>query len=321
MPPSPIPDQKPSELTEPTALKSVVAGEAAPDKGSWQRIAPRSRAYGRVAALLGAILIVGVAGGYMISIGLHNPTPTAKTSNAKIETLSPADISKLSQVGTNLGTSNQVLTIAANSVFQGKVNIASDLTLGGTFNANGPVSLSSLSIAGQTTLTNLIVQQALQVNGLLNAQKGLSVQGLAGVNGNLNVSGTATIATISANTIAVKSLQISGPLSVVHFITSGPPVTSSSGASIGAGGTSSASGNDAAGAIQIGLGSNASAGTLITVNFRSSYGSNVHVLLSPTSSDAAQTPVYVIRSPNGFSVVTPSATPRGTLSYDYFVTQ
>jgi len=315
MPPSPLPLNTPPE---PTELKS---GKTTPDTNSWEHVASRSRNYGRVAALLGVIMVVGAAGGFFIAIGLRTPAP-AKTSTTKVQTLSPAEISQLSQVGTNLGTSNQILTIGANTVFQGKVNVVSDLTLGGHLNANGPVSFPSLTIAGQTTLTNLIVQQALQINGLTNAQNGLTVQGLAAVNGNLNVSGTASIGTISASAIAVKSLQVSGPLSVGHLITSGPPITSARGTGIGAGGTTSASGNDASGTIAINVGSGATGGTLITVGFRANYSSNVHVLLSPTTSDAAAAKVYVVRTPSGFSVISASGTIfGGAMGYDYFVTQ
>ena len=84
-------------------------------------------------------MVVGAAGGFFIAIGLRTPAP-AKTSTTKVETLSPAEISRLSQIGTNLGTSNQILTIGANTVFQGKVNVVSDLTLGGHLNANGATS-------------------------------------------------------------------------------------------------------------------------------------------------------------------------------------
>jgi len=315
MPPVPTPTRTPAEAAE------LLVTKTASYDNSWERVASRSRNYGRVAALLGAILVVGAAGGFFIAIGLRTPAP-AKTSSTKVQTLSPAEISQLSQVGTNLGTSNQILTIGANTVFQGKVNVVSDLTLGGHLNANGPVSFPSLTIAGQTTLTNLIVQQALQINGLTNAQNGLTVQGLAAINGNLNVSGTASIGTVSASTIAVKSLQVSGPLSVGHLVTSGPPITFTKGGGLGGGGTVSASGNDASGTIAINIGSGATGGTLITVAFRAVYAANVHVLLTPTSDAAALARVYIVRSPSGFSVVAAAGSSLGgVMSFDYFVTQ
>jgi hypothetical protein len=313
MPPS---NQPP---TEPTELESVKATDTPKKASSWRRITNRSRNYGRVAALLGAILVVGAAGGYFVSIGLRQPT-TNKTAAPKVENLTPSEISKLSQVGSQLGSSNQVLTIAANTVFQDKVAIGSDLTLGGTLNANGPVSISSLSIAGQTNLANLAVGKNLQVTGLTNAQNGLTVTGLTTVNGNLSVSGAAAVGSLTTNTISAKSISISGPFTISHIISTGAPVSSSNGAALGSGGTTSVSGNDTAGTVNMNIGSGAGTGTLVTVSFRSAYGANVHVLLTPVSPGAATAQVYVTRTPTGFSV-NAAATPSGSLSFDYFVTQ
>jgi cytoskeletal protein CcmA (bactofilin family) len=316
MPPTSTPPPAPQQ---PTELKSVASADTSKRQNSWRRITSRSRNYGRVAALLGAILVAGGVGGYFISIGL-NPQTAPKTATPKVETLSPAEISKLSQVGSQLGNSNQTLTIGANSVFQGKVNIGSDLTLGGQLNANGPVSISSLAISGATNLTNLSVAQALQVSGLTNAKNGLTVQGLAAINGNLSVSGAAAFGSLTSGSISAKSIQISGPFTIGHIVSTGPPVSSSNGTSIGAGGTTSVAGNDTSGTVTINVGSGAAAGSLANVTFRAAYGANVHVLLTPVSTGAATANVYVTHTPTGFTINS-AVTPSGNLGFDYFVTQ
>jgi len=314
--PPPTPEEKPNQ---PTELKSVSTDAATKKPSSWRRITNRSRNFGRVAALLGAILAVGVVGGYFIAVGLKPPA-TSKTAAPKVETLSPAEIAKLGQVGSQLGTSNQTLTIGANTVFSNKVNIGSSLTLGGALNANGPVQIASLSIAGSTTLNNLAVAQALQVSGLTNAKNGLTVQGLAAITGNLSVSGAAATGSLTTGSISAKSISISGPFTIGHIVSTGPPVSSSNGGAIGSGGTTSVSGNDTAGTVTINIGSGAGTGGLVNVAFRAGYGANVHVMLTPVSPGAAGASVYVTRTPNGFTI-NAAAPPSGSLSFDYFVIQ
>jgi cytoskeletal protein CcmA (bactofilin family) len=309
-----------SSVIQPTELKTVGATGGSVPQASWQRVTKRSRAYGRVAGLLLAILLIGGAGGYVVSVGLKQKAVTQKAVSPTIQTLSDADIRKLGQVSSNLGSSNQILTIGANSVFQGKVNVVSDLTLGGKLNANGPVALTALSISGPTNVNTLSVGQGLQVAGLVSAQNGLTVQGQTSVNGNLSVAGVSTFNSVSAGVIAARQLQISGPLNIGHLVSSGPPVTASSGGVLGGGGTASVSGNDTSGTVTASYGSGGSGGTIITVAFRAAYGANVHILVTPVSDAAAQAQYYVLRTPTGFSIIvrTPVV---GTMTFDYFVVQ
>lgn len=324
MPPS---TDQPNQATAPAAgppqateLKTRDSG-GSPRHQSWQRVTGRAQAQARVAALLVAILVLGAAGGWFVSQGLKTPTAT-KTTPTKVETLSPADIDKLSQVGTSLGNSNQVLTVGANSVFQGKVDVGSDLTLNGKLNGNGAASLSSLQIAGATSLSDLAVQKNLQVSGLTALQNGLTVNSLLAVTGNLTVSGSTSVSNLTAGVISANQLQLNGPLSLGHTISSGPPATATSGSSLVGAGTISISGNDTAGTIVINTGTAPVAGSLINVTFHTAYGAPVHVLLTPRSGAAAGAPVYTSTSATGFSVRIDSPPPSSsTLSFDYFVTQ
>ena len=309
-----------SGSTETTELQATTTTEAPKAQSSLQNITKKSRNYGRVVALLSIILVLGAVGGYFISIGTH-PTTTPNGNTVKVQSLSPADIAKLSQVGNQLGTSNQVLTIGANTVFSSKVNVGSNLTIAGPLNANGPTSLSTINVSGQSNLTNLAISQALQVKGLTNAQAGLSVVGLSSLSGDLTVSGAVSVGALSATTISAKAIQLNGPFTVGHLVSSGANLSSSSGASIGSGGTTNISGNDTAGTVNINIGTGASAGTLVSVAFKSAFGGVVHVMLTPRSAAAASASYYTTPSASGFTINTASAPGTGTLSFDYFVIQ
>jgi hypothetical protein len=246
---------------------------------------------------------------------------TTGVNTTKVQTLTDEEVRKLSQVGTDLGANNQTLTIASNSVFTGNVNVASDLTLGGKLNANGPVAFSALSLSGPATATSLTLTQGLQVGGLANLQNGLTVNGLTAVNGTLTVSGRASVGALTTDSIAARSISLSGPFVIGHITTQGPPVTAAAGTAVGNGGTVSASGNDTAGTVTINPGTGAGVGTLVSVTFRAAYGATVRVALTPLTPGAAQTNVYVVRTANGFTVNAANVPTGGVLSFDYIITQ
>jgi uncharacterized protein (UPF0333 family) len=286
---------------------------------SWASMKARANTISGVSVLLATILLLGGAAGYVISRNFGS-TPSSKTPAT--QSLSPSDLSKLQQGSGSLGSSGQTLSIGADSIFKGKVDVGGDLSITGKLNANGPVVLSQLNISGTTALTGLSVGSNLAVGGTTTLQKSLTVNDLVTINSNLSVSGAANVGALNASTIAVRTLTITGALLISHLQTQGVVPIGSGGTAIGSGGTVSISGNDAAGTININTGSNTPAGVLITVVFRAPYSAQTHVLLSPISGAAASTPVYVTRNSTGFTVHTDVPPPAGAnLSFDYFVTQ
>jgi hypothetical protein len=290
------------------------------DKRAWSAISRRAAAQGKVVGLLVAILIGGGAGGYAIDhYYLHPAKPATTAKSPVVTTLSPEDIAKLSQIGTSLGNSSQVLTIGANSVFQGNVQIASDLTLNGKLNANGAVSFPTLTISGQSTFATVTVAQNLQVGGATTLQNGLNVTNFANINGTLNVNGATSLGSTTISALTVRNISIAGPLTIGHVLSTGPNPTAVAG-NVGGGGTISISGNDTTGTININTGSGPGSGVLISVTFKAAFGSPVHVLLTALDASGAGLPAYVSPSTNGFSINADSGVAAGTTySYSYFV--
>lgn len=301
----------------PSAPNPPAGAPEAPKKHSWDQIRSRANTIGSIAALFLFLLLVGGLGGYFWSLSRKTPPATGPT----VQTLSPEDLQKLSEIGANLGTTGQVLNIGANALFRGKIDVGGDLSIGGRLNANGPVTLSQLNITGTTAATGLNVGSNLIVSGTTTLQRSLIVQALATIEGGLNVSGSASLNAVNANSIAVRNISISGPLTIGHLSTQGPTPSASTGA-VGGGGTVSISGNDTAGTININTGSGPSVNTtLMTITFRAAYTATPRVLLMPRTAGAATAHAYVIPSSTNFRILAVNPPAGSTLTFDYFVTQ
>jgi hypothetical protein len=287
-------------------------------RSAWDKLRYRANTIGSITALFLFLVIAGGVVGYFTAQTKKQPAAKAPS----VETLSPSDIAKLNQIGANLGSSSQTLNIGANALFRGTADVVGALTVGGRLNANGPVTLSQLNITGNTAATGLNVGSNLLVTGAATLQSTLTVNNLTTINSNLTVAGTVSAGALTAGTIAVQNITISGPLTISHLVTRGLPPTIAAGGGLGAGGTVSISGNDTAGQVNFNTGTPGGSGVLGTITFRAPYGATVHVLLSAITPGAATTPVYVSRSAGTFQVVSAGAVPSGTtLSYDFFVTQ
>lgn len=305
-------------LTPPPTNPADSANGAAPKKHrSWMSTMSHARAAANIVALLTFVLFVG--GGIGFAVALFRAQPAAKAP--VVTNLSEDDIRKLTDIGTNLGNSNQTLNIGANALFRGKADVAGDLSVGGRFNANGPVTLSSLNITGTTALTGLNVGSNLIVGGTTTLQRSLTVNDLATFTRGINVAGTASVNALNAGTISVSNISISGPLTIGHLSTQGPTPAANAG-NVGGGGTVSISGNDTAGTININTGAGPGSGVLANIAFRASYSGGIKVLLSPLTGAAASLPAYVTRTSAGFQIRVDSAPAAGTVyAFDYFVTQ
>lgn len=292
-------------------------------RSAWDKLRYRANTLGSIVALFIFLVIGGGVIGFYAAQSKKQP-PAAKAPT--VENLTPADIARLNQLGSNLGSSSQTLNIGANALFRGNNDVVGDLTVGGRLNANGPVTLSQLNITGSTAATGLNVGSNLIVTGTTTLQSTLTVNNLTTINSNLTVAGTISAGSLTAGTVAVQNITISGPLTISHLVTRGLPPTISAGSLLG-GGTVSISGNDTAGQVNINTGGSTgqtvgAGNVLATITFRAAYGATVHVLLSPTSQAASLNPVYVNRNGASFQVVAGQTEGNGqVLSFDYFVTQ
>ena len=281
----------------------------------------RATQIARIVGLLFAVLATGAGLGFYIAHIAKTANQASKTPEVK--SLSQDELNKISTLGSNLGTTNQLLTVGATAQFNNSVIVNKDLSISGRLNANGPVTIKSLIISGNdSSIGGLSISGDLGVSGTATLQKGATIGQLLSLTGNLNVAGTSTFTSLSSGSMTVKNLTLIGPLTISHLSTQGALPSSSSGPAAGGGGTSSVSGNDAAGTVNINLGSSTGSGILMSLNFKTAYSSNVHVLLTPLTGPAAAANVYVTRSPTGFQIRTDNPLPGGGfLSFDYFVVQ
>jgi cytoskeletal protein CcmA (bactofilin family) len=305
-----------SRLSPPTPAASSVAPENAPvaERLGWRNLKNRANMVGRSAALVSSLVLLGAGAGYFYSLSGH----AAVTKSPTISTLSPSDLSQLGRAASKFGSAGQTLSFAPDSVFQGKVAISGDLSVGGHLNTNGPVSLSSLTVTGTTAAAGLNVSSNLAVGGDATLQKTLTVAGLASV-ATLNVAGNASVNALNASSIIVRTISASGPITISHLTTQGPPPTISA-VAVGNGGNVSISGNDTAGVININTGSGPGS-TLATITFRAAYGANVHVLLMPRTDAAAGVGAYVTSTAGAFQVDARTPLSGASLSFDYLVAQ
>lgn len=312
----------PNKPTKPTITPATPTNPTTPASPSYRALNKRAGQIARVVGLLFAILAIGSAlGFYIAKVNKDAVKPTGK--DVQIKNLTPEELSKLSSLGANVGTTDQLFTVGATAQFNNNVIVNKNLSVNGSLNANGPVTLKSLTITGgESTLGGLNVGGNLGVTGATILQNGATIGKLLSLTGNLAVAGTATFNALSSSNITVSNLTITGPLSVGHLSTKGPLPSSSTGSAVGGGGTSSLSGNDTAGTANISLGSGTSAGVLINITFKSPYSGTVRVLLTPLTGASAAANVYVTRTATGFQIRTDTALPAGSaLSYDYFVIQ
>lgn len=265
--------------------------------------------------LLIFILLLIVAGG-VIALSVkaskgNNNTPI------KVNSLTSAEIASLKGSTTVVGSSKQLLDVQSSSIFEGAILARNNLDVAGNIKVGGNLSLPVLSVSGQTNLNGAAVGGDLTVAGTTD------IQGQLTLHKGLTVQGTTSFGNLSAATLSVSSLQLSGDLSLNrHILTSGSTLSKSSGTALGSGGTASVSGNDTAGTININIGGSPAAGLFISVTFAHAYSTTPHVIVTPIGSSAGGLQYYVTRSTTGFSVGTSAPATAGTnFAFDYFVVQ
>jgi len=258
------------------------------------------------------ILFIIVA---VIAIVDYNHT-NAPQANISQQQLTPQDLSHLANTNSVVGSSNQLLTVQSNAIFNSQVLMRNNLQVAGKLQVGGSLSLTGITVSNNSILNQTQINKNLSVNG------NTSIQGTLTVQNNLSVNGSATFAgAVSAPQLTVNSLQLSGNLNLTHQIYAGGPIpTQTTSGNVGSGGTASVNGSDTAGTLTINTGNGPTAGCYLTVNFVNPFNSTPSVLLTPVGPNSANLFYYVNRSTSNFQVCstnTPNASQ--TYTYDYFV--
>jgi cytoskeletal protein CcmA (bactofilin family) len=271
--------------------------------------------FGRFSVYL-LMFVVVLLLAFMVVIGTYLRSHSKNNTKINTQNLSQSDLSQLAQSDVTVGDAKQVLNVQSNAVFAGQVLVRSDLQVAGKLQVGGSLSLTGITVSGDSIFDQLQVNKNLQVAGDTAVQGQLSVQKSISVNGTGTFNGA-----LSAPSIIVNTLQISGDLSLTHHIIAGGANPGrSSGNALGGGGTASVSGSDTAGSITINTGSSPSVGCFITVNFANKFSSTPHVVVSPVEATAGNLNYYVTRTTGSFTVCSTNAAAGGqTFGFDYII--
>lgn len=226
--------------------------------------------------------------------------------------LSQDDLNSLQTGDHQVGDPQQTLTIAANSVFNGRVLVRDNLDVAGTIRVGGELSLPGITVSGTSSFEDVQVANNLAISG--NA----AIQGTLTVQRNLSVGGSASFAgQISAPSLSVGQLILNGDLQINrHIDAGGPTPLSSRGGAVGGAGTVSISGTDTAGTVSVNFGGGSSPGTIANITFTNPFSQTPHVVITPVGSSCAGLNYYVNRTTGGFSIGT--TTPgSGSCAFDY----
>lgn len=267
--------------------------------------------------LLLFILLLIIAGGVIVLTLRSGKNNGGPDNNKSVSSLTDSQIAALNGATTVVGSSKQTLDVQSDSIFEGQILARSNLDVAGSLKVGGGLNLPSLNVSGQTSLN------AAQVGGDLKVAGAADIQGQLTLHKGLSVAGTTSFGNLSAGTLSVTSLQLSGDLGLNrHIVTSGNATGKSSGSALGSGGTASVSGNDTAGTVNINTGTSPSAGIFINVSFAHAFSGTPHVIITPVGSTAGSINYYVTRSSGGFSIGDSSVPPaHASFAFDYLVVQ
>jgi hypothetical protein len=258
------------------------------------------------------VVIAAATGGYLY---LNSKQAKDTARNLSSQSLSSSSLSELANSGVSVGDPKQVLNVQSNSIFSGKVLVRDDLEVAGRLLVGSSLSLTGITVSGQSTFDDVQVTKDLAVTGNAAVQGKLSARSIAAT-GDGNFGGTVTATQLVAN-----NLTLNNNLTLTHHIIAGGATPGrSNGSALGSGGTSSVSGSDTAGSVNINTGGSPSPGCFITVNFTQKYNATPHVIVTPVGSAAAGVNFYVTRSTSSFSICGAAAAPGSqSFGFDYMV--
>lgn len=285
---------------------------------------------------IGVVVVILAINAVVITFVLKNKTKENDAATGQV-TISSEALSKIGVNKSTIGDSGAQLIVDPNAKFNGKVDVAGDLNISGSFKLNskftaneanlaklaaGNASLNELDVNGNTTLTALNLRNTLVVAGATTLQGPATFNQLLTINNSLNVAGNVSIGgTLTTASFVARSLVSNGTLIIGgHVITGGlAPAIGAGGAALGSNGTVSISGNDAAGTIAINIGVGATAGTLASVAFKTQYGSTPRIVI--TAVGVAGNFYLSTASLGGFTVAVGGGLPPGGYTINYIVVQ
>lgn len=259
------------------------------------------------------VLVLIVAGATAVVFYLKANNGTAGNTPPP-QTLSQSTLDQLSSSDVTVGEPKHTLSVQSNAVFTGDVLVRSNLQIAGTLQVGSDLAINGIRVTGNSTFDDVQVTKSLAVTG------NESIQGQLNVKQGLDVDGTGTfLGALSAPSLSVGSLQLSGDLDLTrHIAAGGGTPARSNGAALGGGGTVSVSGSDTAGSVTINTGGNPGPGCFVTVAFTTKFNATPHVVVTPVGSAAAGLSYYINRSTSNFSICTTTSAPAGaTFGFDY----
>lgn len=259
----------------------------------------------------------------LIAYVAYNSDRQAEDDNSiRGQILSETDLSDISSKNTTIGDTKQTLTIASNSIFNGRVLIREGLDVAGGIRVGGSLSLTGITVANTSNF------ETVQISNNLNVAGNGAVQGSLTVNGAFSsASGASFGGPVTAPTFNVSSLTLSQDITLNRHIKSGggsPSFNIAGTSANGAGGTFTGNGTDIAGTIDIKIGTGAScspSGSLIgNITFSTAYSSTPRVVVSPVGPGVGSLSYYVVRTNTGFSIgCTGGISTPSNFSFDYIV--
>jgi hypothetical protein len=290
------------------------------------------------ATFIGLGVVVGIlAINVVIIMFVFNSQNKSTTGTTQSEvTISPEVLDKLGVSRNAVGTVGAELVVGPNARFNGKITVASDVSIAGQLKLNskfiatdasltkleaGDTSLGQLNINGDGTVTNLNIRKDISVVGATRLQGPVTISQLVTINSGLNVAGNLALGgTLSVRGLQASSLTSDTTLTIGgHIITRGSAPGVFRGSAVGTNGSVSISGNDASGTVAVNTGTGAGGGILAQVTFRSQYGTTPHVVVSAVGAGIGS--VYVSRTIGGFSIGVDAALAPGGYAFDYIVMQ
>lgn len=261
-------------------------------------------------------IFILVIAGTILTVAYLQSKKASTTATLQTQSLTADALKQVASSDATIGNTQQILNVQSSAVFAGKVLVREDLEVAGNLRIGGTVALSNITVSGTTQLGQAQINKDLSVAGDTGIQGSLTVAKTLQVNGGGSFSGP-----ISAPQITTSNFQLNSDLILTkHIVIGGPTPTRSSGNALGNGGSSSVNGSDSAGAVTVNIGTGASAGCFITVNFATKFNNTPHVLITPVGSDAGTINYYINRNSSNFSICTTMAPPNGSsFGFDYFV--
>lgn len=308
-----IGDDNSLEKQETNADISQAAKEYEVKQSLWSKIVKKLSFFNIYLLLFIFIVLLAIMITY---IGVRNNQKVDDAGRIDAQDLTSQDIDSISSNNTQIGDPKQTLTIASNSVFNGKVLFRDSIDVAGTIRVGGALSLPGITVSGNSAFENIAVSNALSIGGDANVSGNLVVQKSLTVSGGASFGGA-----ISASQLNIDTLTLNQDVTFNRHVVAGGGVPGvSTGGAAGGGGTTSINGSDTAGTVTINVGGGPSAGTLASISFLNSFSGDPHVVVTPVGASAGSLEWFITRTSNGFTINTNNAPSSATsFSFDYHV--